>query len=71
MEQTYLARHNKSWQKIATGEILGDKLTLKPGEKLTDYRQMPKPAEPPRPQRGKKQGYEFMADKNNDEKGVF
>jgi len=40
MEMQYLAKYNKVWQNIRSGGILGNKLTLNPGEKITDYRQI-------------------------------
>lgn len=72
----YLARHNKVWQKIGTDKPLTDRLTLKDGEKLTDYQQIPKSKEQPKPkeeprQRGVKKSDYFNSDKNNDEKGEF
>lgn len=73
MKQVYLARHNKVWQNIKTGEVLTDKLTLKEGEKLTAYRQIPKPKEQtkvmPKEQSEIKNPDFFRTDKK--EKGVF
>lgn len=72
----YLARHNKVWQNVKTKKIFGDKLTLKSGEKITDYHQIPKTKEQPTLQPAKTKAKQaekpFYFDNNdNDDKGVY
>lgn len=80
MERQFLARYNKTWQNIKTGQIVGEKLTLKGKEKLTDYRQVSKkidsPKETAEPQTKSKTKQPedkpaFSFAENKDEKGVF
>ena len=44
-EIKYLARYNRVWQAVKTSEILGHELELKDGEKLSMFREVPKPPE--------------------------
>ena len=37
----YLSKHNRVWQNVETGALHGRKISLKEGERLTDYRQVP------------------------------
>ena len=42
-KQSYVSRFNRVWQNIKTGEIFGNTLKLKDNEKITSYREIPKP----------------------------
>lgn len=39
----YLSKYNRVWQHIKTGEIKGSAIELSPNEKITDYKEVPKP----------------------------
>ena len=39
----YVAKYNKVWQNVQTGEILGREIELKEGEKITGYQEAPAP----------------------------
>lgn len=73
MQEIYLARTGKVWRHIKTEKIGTEKLELKSNEKLTDYKQVPKPKEPlkqeSKRQTKKEPAYSFMPEEK--EKGVF
>lgn len=66
----YLARHNKVWQHIKSGDVLTNQLKLKNGESLTDYRQIPKLKEQSKQSRVKKNNY-FIDETNSESRGAY
>ena len=41
MEKKYVAKYNRVFQNIITGELSGNEIILKDGESIEDYRQVP------------------------------
>lgn len=74
----HLAKYDKEWEHIKTGKKYGDKLELKDGERIMDYKQVAKAKKQPqatklkKQEKQEKQPYSFMdAENKKDDKGVF